>query len=353
MAGKEYIFSEFRLRPQERELLRDGRSIHLEKIPFDLLVLLVERAGDLMPRDEIATRLWQPGTFQDVDASLNTAVRKLRVALGDQSDRPRFVQTVVGQGYRFLMPVEIHDTTAKVSPVTADPVPAAASVSPKVRPWRLQLAVVVTAILVIVCWFVVRRWLQWTPDTAMVAVLPFDEFGGDVSQRYFSQGMTEEIITQLGRTASSGIGVIAGPSIWRYRGTNPTLRQLANDLGVGYVVSGSIRREGLTLRITTRLVRTQDELQIWSESFDGDASGVLALEQDVATSVASAVQPSYGVARGENRRLPDRSTRRLTTCICGAASIGTSEAKAVSNRRSIISAGQSWKPPTTRPHTLP
>ncbi len=133
MADKEFIFGEFRLRPQQRELLRDGRSIHLEKIPFDLLVLLVERAGDLIPRDEIATRLWQSSAFQDIDASLNTAVRKLRVALRDQSDRPRFVQTIVGQGYRFLMPVEIHEKELKVSPVTADPVPAAAVSSSKLR----------------------------------------------------------------------------------------------------------------------------------------------------------------------------------------------------------------------------
>jgi TolB-like protein len=101
--------------------------------------------------------------------------------------------------------------------------------------------------------------------------------------------VTEEIITQLGRTASSGVGIIAGPSVRRYRGKNPTLRQLANDLGVGYVLTGSIRREASTLRITARLVRTRDELQIWSESFDRDAADVLALEQNVAVSVASAV----------------------------------------------------------------
>ena len=124
MAGKEYTFGEFRLRPQQRELLHDGRSIRLEKIPFDLLVLLVERAGDLIPREEIAARIWQ-GSFQDIDASLNTAVRKLRVALRDQSERPRFVRTIVGQGYRFLMPVEVQDTGGEVSPVTADPVPTA------------------------------------------------------------------------------------------------------------------------------------------------------------------------------------------------------------------------------------
>jgi TolB-like protein/DNA-binding winged helix-turn-helix (wHTH) protein len=299
MAGKEYIFGEFRLRPQQRELLRDGRSIRLEKIPFDLLVLLVERAGDLISRDEIATRIWQ-GSFQDHDASLNTAVRKLRVALGDQSERPRFVRTIVGQGYRFSMPVEVQDTGAEVSPVRADPVPAAVIASPRLRHRRRQLAIVFVGILAAVSsWFVLHPSLQ--QDIAMVAVLPFEDFGEDASQRYFSQGMTEEIITQLGRMASSGVGIIAGPSVRRYRGKNPTLRQLANDLGVGYVLTGSIQREASTLRIRARLVRIRDELQIWSESFDGDAVEVLALEQNVAVSVASAVATQF--RRGASGKL--------------------------------------------------
>src|SRR5690349_4927495 len=118
MAGREYTFGEFRLLPEQRALLRDGRAIHLEKIPFDLLVLLVERAGDLISRDEIAARIWQ-GSYQDIDASLNTAVRKLRVALRDQSERPRFVRTTVGQGYRFLMPVQILEAEPVGPAVTA------------------------------------------------------------------------------------------------------------------------------------------------------------------------------------------------------------------------------------------
>ena len=170
---------------------------------------------------------------------------------------------------------------AEISPLAADPVPTAVIASPKLRHWRRQLPVVLVGILAAVSyWFVLHPWLQ--QDIAMIAVLPFEEIGEEASQRYFSEGITEEIITQLGRTASSGVGIIAGPSVRRYRGKNPTLRQLANDLGVGYVLTGSIRREASTLRITARLVRTRDELQIWSESFDRDAAEVLALEQNVA-----------------------------------------------------------------------
>jgi TolB-like protein/DNA-binding winged helix-turn-helix (wHTH) protein/Tfp pilus assembly protein PilF len=304
MAGKEYSFGEFRLRPQQRELLRNGQSIRLEKIPFDLLVLLVERAGELIPRDEIATKIWQ-GSFQDIDASLNTAVRKLRVALRDQSERPRFVRTIVGQGYRFSMPVEVEDTGAEVLPVTADPVPTTVIASPKSQHWRRKVAVVLVGILAAVsCWFVLRRWL--VQDIAMVAVLPFEDFGEDASQRYFSQGITDEIITQLGRTASSGVGVIAGPSVRRYRDKDPNLRRLANDLGVGYALTGAIQREASKLRITARLVRIRDEVQIWSESFDGDAGEVLALEQNVAVSVASAVATQFRRGGSGKLRRPQR-----------------------------------------------
>ena len=163
----------------------------------------------------------------------------------------------------------------------------------------------------------------------MVAVLPFEDLGEDASQRYFSQGLTEEIITQLGRMASSGVGIIAGPSVRRYQGKNPTFRQLANDLGVGYVVTGSIQREASTLRITARLVRTRDESQIWSESFDGDAAEVLALEQNVAVSVANAVATQFRRGARGNPTGPSLSTWGLTSCICEADSIGTREAKAV------------------------
>lgn len=302
----EYLFGDFRLRPQQRELLHGSRPIRLEKIPFDLLVLLAARAGDLVPRDEIAAKLWPSSTFQDVDASLNTAIRKLRVALHDPSDRPRFIQTVVGQGYRFLMAVEIHDPEARSAPAAEAPEGDNATPPPKSGyRRRLGFGIAVTAALAVVCWLVLRPWLQPPPDAAMVAVLPFEDIGGEASApRYFSQGITEEIITQLGRTASSGIGVIAGPSIWRYRDKNPTFSQLAKDLGAGYVLTGSVRRDAGSLRITARLVRTRDALQIWSEAFDGDSTEVLALEQSVAVSVASAVAVQF--RQGKPRPTPGR-----------------------------------------------
>lgn len=143
-------------------------------------------------------------------------------------------------------------------------------------------------------WFSLSPRLAKPRGAALVAVLPFEDLNGDPAQLYFSRGVTEEVITQLGRTASEGFGVIAGPSVWRYRGSQATPRQAAADLGVGYVVTGSIEREGATVRIAARLIRTRDGLQVWADAFDGPRGAVLALQQDVATSVARAVETQLG-----------------------------------------------------------
>ncbi len=306
MADRQMIFGDFCLEPQRRELKRLGKSVRMEKIPFDLLILLVERAGDLVRREEITDKLWGPGVFQDVDASLNTAVRKLRMALRDNPERPQFIQTVVGQGYRFAGDVEIRDPEAGRPPSPADAAPApAARVSPR-RNHRLWLMAILAAVLAVPSWFAMRGWLKPPDDAPIIAVLPFEDFEQEAGRQYFSQGMTEEIITQLGRAVSSGVGVIAGPSVWRYRGRNPAPQQLRAELGAGYILSGSIRREGGTLRITARLVRTRDGVQIWTDAFDRDAGGVLAMEQDVAISVARAVASQFRGDRKSGLKPPPR-----------------------------------------------
>jgi serine/threonine-protein kinase len=133
-----------------------------------------------------------------------------------------------------------------------------------------------------------RSWLE-TDDIAMLAVLPFQDLDGNASEPYFTQGITEDVIAQLGRAGSSEFGVIAGNSVWDYRDTRPSPRSLAADLGVGYVLTGSVRREGSTMRINVQLTRTRDEVQVWAESFEETSSNTLALQQEVAGEVALAV----------------------------------------------------------------
>jgi serine/threonine protein kinase/tetratricopeptide (TPR) repeat protein len=156
------------------------------------------------------------------------------------------------------------------------------------RAWWAAIGVAAAAVLA----FVVpglRSGLLPRAGEAMVAVLPFEDLDPDPSRRYVSQGVTEDIITQLGRAGSSAFGVIAGPSVWRYRDRHPTPAQVRTDLKAGYVLTGTVRREAAAMRITARLTRTRDSVQVWADSFDGASDAALSLQEDVAIAVARAV----------------------------------------------------------------
>lgn len=305
MSSREYEFGDFRVNPQRYELTRAGHCVRLEKIPFDLLVLLLERREELLSREDITAVLWGTSPLQDLDQSLNTAIRKIRVALRDSVEDPHFLQTVVGRGYRFIAPVKVIEREAATEPATPGG-PRVALATPRMSyRWRLILAAI-SVMLVAAGWFALSPSLSESRNAVLVAVLPFEDLNRDPERLYFSRGVTEEIITQMGRTASAGFGVIAGPSVWRYRGAQPTPSQVAGDLGAQYVLMGSVEHEGPTLRITARLIRARDGLQVWTDSFDGPRDAVLPLQQDVAVSVARAVQSQLGGTLGKTsmRRPP-------------------------------------------------
>ena len=157
--------------------------------------------------------------------------------------------------------------------------------------WAAIAAAAVTVVWIGAVWLgsTFRSSLFKRADVATVAVLPFEDLNADPSQPYVSQGITEDIITQLGRAGSSGFAVIAGPSVWRYRNKHPAPSQVGADLGAGYVVTGSIRREASRVRITARLARSRDDVQIWADSFNGPSDAALSLQEDVAAAVARAV----------------------------------------------------------------
>jgi TolB-like protein len=261
--GSTYSFGDFELDLTAYQLKRSGKSIRLERIPFDLLILLIKRPGELITREEIAANLWTEGQFQDFETGTNTAVRKLRIALQDDAEKPRFIETAVGRGYRFIAPVEVHRATAPISAATTSPAP-----SPGV----------------------------------MLAVLPFINLTGDRSQDYFSDGMTEELITQLGRSDGTGLGVIARTSVMPYANTHTPVRQIARELKVDYVLEGSARRKGRAVRITAQLIRASDETHLWAKNFDRDIRSVLTLQREVAEAIEREI-----LARITNR--PGRAYR--------------------------------------------
>jgi TolB-like protein/DNA-binding winged helix-turn-helix (wHTH) protein len=282
------------LDPAAYQLRRAGRRLKLERIPLDILLLLAERPGHLVTREQIAERIWGKDTFLDVDNSLNGAIRKIRQVLEDDPEQPRFIQTVTGRGYRFVAPV-------------LDTAPAPAAVPPsrtrlRSRTW-LALAAALPLLLAGV--FV---WSRWESPGAprgrvMLAVLPFQNLTGDEGQEYLSDGLTEEMIAQLGNRDPTGLGVIARTSVMRYKHSQEPPQRIGRALGAQYLLSGSVRRDSSMIRVTAQLVRAGDQAQLWSQQYDRQLSGLLTLEGEIAREITDAIESSLGsrtrAARGE------------------------------------------------------
>jgi len=297
MSQPKYRFLEFELDPERHELRRSGRSVKIENIPFDLLLLLAEAGGSLVTRETIIEKLWGAGVYRDTEQGINTAIRKLRMALRDDPQQPRYLQTVVGRGYRFIAPV----TT---EPVESVPPATPETKAPPARPTRplrhrVALGLSLLAIALAAWWLWTARWPMGN-RRFMLAVLPFSNLTGDPGQRYFSDGMTEEIITDLGRLDPRHLGVIARTSVLRYTETTRSIQEIGKDLGVDYIVEGSVRREAEKLRIAAQLIRVRDQSHIWAQSYDREAHAILGIESNVASAIVREVT---------GRVAPDRPNR--------------------------------------------
>ena len=234
-------FGTFELDVRLRELRTGSTRVRLQEQPFEILRLMLERPGDVVTRQELRQRLWPAGTYVDFEHSLNAAVKRLRAALGDDAENPRFVETLPRRGYRFIAPLD-----AAAAPASA---PATA-----VRP--------------------------------RLAVLPFTNLSEDPAQEYFSDGLTEEMISQLGSVTRGRVGVLARWSSMVFKGTTRRAREIGEALGVDYLVEGSVRREGDRVRITARLVDTASETHLWSDTYERELTDCLVVQTDVAARIA-------------------------------------------------------------------
>ncbi len=287
----QYRFLDFELDCARHELRRGGAAVKIENIPFDLLALLVEARGDLVTRERIVERLWGAGIYQDTEQGINTAIRKIRQALDDDPQQPRFLQTVVGHGYRFIAPVTGEPQQPEIARVAeAAHFPPAAPQPP--RPRRMLryalLACAVVSILAVLAWWYGKAKPS-DSDRVMLAVLPFANLTGDPAQRSFGDGMTEEIITDLGRLDPARLGVIARASVLRYADSAKSIQEIGRDLRVAYVVEGSVRRDPAKVRVTAQLIRVRDQTHVWAQSYDRESGVTLALESDVAAAIAREV----------------------------------------------------------------
>jgi TolB-like protein/DNA-binding winged helix-turn-helix (wHTH) protein/Flp pilus assembly protein TadD len=272
---------------------------------MDLLIFLVQRPGELISRDEIAERLWGKDVFVDVDHSINVAIRKIRTVLRDDPEKPRFVETVIGRGYRFAAPVVSSngDSQSEVQTLPLAPPPEAASgtaVLPAAVPLKKEgvssvrllfggLAVLV--LLLAVAWVLIRgggaRSTAKTPIRS-IAVLPLKNLSGDATQDYLADGMTEELIGRLAQLHD--LRVISRTSAMHFKNSQLSAPEIAKTLNVDAIVEGSVMRDGNRIRVHAQLIRAATDEHFWSETYDRELGDVLALESEVAQSIAEKVE---------------------------------------------------------------
>jgi len=291
-------FGPFEVDVRSRELRLKGTRSRIQDNPLTVLLLLLERKGEVVTREELKQRLWPSDTFVEADDGLNTAIRKLREVLGDSSENPIYIETIPRRGYRFIGEV-LRDEEA---PGLPPPVESAVDTATEShRSWRRVWAIaaiagVVTTAIGAAGWF---RYRTRLPAVRSIAVLPFANLSSDPSQDYFADAMTEELTSDLGRI--SALRVISRTSAMHYKNTQKTAPEIAQELNVDVLVESSVVRSGDRVRITAQLIDARVDRHLWSESYERDLKDVLALQSDVARAIAGQVRAA--ITPDENERL--------------------------------------------------
>jgi TolB-like protein/DNA-binding winged helix-turn-helix (wHTH) protein len=281
-----------------RELRKSGVRIKLHGQPFEVLAMLLEQPGETVPREELRQRLWSKDTFVDFDAGVNTAINRLREALGDSAENPRFIETVPRRGYRFVAPVTSEAAAPKVGPAAPGfPGASQAAASALARLDGKRLKVSTLWLLAVVALLIAlgltsgheRLLGRASPlHIESLAVLPLANLSGDPGQDFFADGMTEALITDLGKI--SALRVISRTSVVQYKGTKKSLPEIARELNVDGLVEGTVSRSGNHLRITANLLQASPEKHLWAESYESEVGDVLALEGQLAQAIAHEIQ---------------------------------------------------------------
>ena len=290
-------FGPFQVDLRAGELRKQGMKIRLRQQPLKVLTLLLENPGEVVTRDELKQAIWPRETFVDFDVGLDAAIYKLRQALGDSADSPRFVETLPRRGYRFIAAVE--STTSTPQPDLATHAQAAAEQPVKalaiLRPAKLWILVgALAAMLVLFVGLNIgglrQRFLRTsaTRTVQAVAVLPLENLSGDPTQEYFADGITEALITDLGKIGE--LRVISRTSVMRYKGTKKPLQEIARELQVDALVEGTVARSGDRVRITANLIQASPEKHLWAETFERNLRDVLALQDEVSLAIANGVR---------------------------------------------------------------
>jgi TolB-like protein/DNA-binding winged helix-turn-helix (wHTH) protein len=321
-----YEFDEFRLDAQNRVLRRGGTTLPITRKAFDVLLLLIQNAGRIVTKDELMKAVW-PNSFVE-ESNLTQTIFMVRRALDETAGR-RYILNVQGQGYQFLVPVtetancvavmEAPEIEGLELPPSVGSVPEIQSHPQRARHWRSAfIASGVVALIVVVTSAVwiwhSRRGPVEQPHRTMLAVLPFENFTGDAGQEYFSDGLTEEMISQLGDLNPGHLGVIARTSVMHYKHSQESIAQIGKDLGVQYVIEGSVRRDSERVRITAQLIQIKDQSHVWAREYDRDLGHLLELQSEVAREVANEIEFSL------SGRRPTKAERNSAAPVLGAKS---------------------------------
>ncbi len=318
-AARVLRFGAFEADLQARELRKQGMQIKLQDQPFQVLVVLLEHAGEIVTREQLRQKLWPRDTFVDVDNSVNAAINRLREALDDSAESPRYVETLPRRGYRFVAPVTAVSTSDRGSgfanasseiPLKEHPLPSQAqgiaesavpATQKRVPSTRLivLLGIVAVAAIVTIALVIDRGGVKGQPAIRSLAVLPLKNLSGDPTQEYLADGMTEALIGRL--SGIHDLRVISRTSVMRFKDTQLAAPEIARTLGVDALVEGSVIREGNRIRVHAQLIRGPTDEHFWSEAYDRELRDVLSLQSDVAQSIARKVEVT--VTGKEHERL--------------------------------------------------
>lgn len=287
-------FGSFEVDFRAGELRKHGLRVRLQVQPFQILAMLLDRPGEVVTREELRQALWPSDTFVDFDHGLNNAINRLREALGDSAESPRYVETLLRRGYRFIASVE--QAAPRPAPATpGSPVETVAGAIPRhtVKSWTLAAAMLGVAVML----FFGLRATVWrhkasatasAPRIRSLAVLPLENLTGDPSQDYFVDGMTDVLITDLAQIST--LRVISRTSVMHYKGTKKTLPEIARELNVDAVVEGTAARSGERVRISAQLIHAATDQHLWAKNYERDLRDVLALQDEVARDITNQVQ---------------------------------------------------------------
>jgi len=290
-------FGPFKLDLQACELRKGDTLLHLAPQPCKVLALLASRPQKVFTRQEIQREIWGGDTFVDFEQGLNVAIRQIRVALCDDAETPRYIETLTRRGYRFIGRIDEHRAVTEGATITVPAESATLSAPAVLRPlsYRRPLTVVVgfafAAVSVVFLWRIERGRVgagDIRPTIRSIAVLPLANLSGDPEQEYFADGMTDELITNLAKI--SALRVISRTSVMRYRNVQKPVGEIGKELSADALIEGTVVRAGNSVRITVQLIQASTDRHLWAEEYHGDLQDVLTLQAEVAKAITNEVQ---------------------------------------------------------------